>query len=1578
MAKVHSILHLDDSSDFLDLFKNRISGLAPELYLVSSNSPSEALNLIEEVKFDAIVTDYDLPEMNGIEFMNRARDQGYDGIFIFITAQNDRETAAQILQLGADGYYQKESTKDFFNVIAVAIKAQLKKHSLGREKLLSQEKYHSIFDKIPAIIFEIDKNGTLVFGNPALADFLEYEMSELIGKPFFSFIDQSDAKSAENLLFGKFDDKADKITPESSDTQICFHTKSGGKKYGLIQSILLFQEGRRSSKRYFQGSVGIINDLGRIQALIRESRYRIIFENIREGVLLIDNDIIECNSKASSILGYSKNELIGKKLWSFSPLHQPDRENSAQGLERRIALAKGGTQQFFHWKFKRKDGGLIDSEVTLKKIFFGGEAILQATIEDVTDSYLVNRDIETSEARHREFAENIGIGACFVKNDRIVFLNNKFALILGYSSSFDLLNKKLSSLISVQDRRKLRDLILTREKKKLKPIVDTASFYKNGGSLIRLVVRFENTHFQGSSVCSVILHEEKRLDSAEIRKELNLYDFKNLTDQFACPFIELDLKGKIVLLNSCAEKYLQVGLKTLINKPFLSLIEKKTIEAAKIAFNTATTGEYASATVALASSLSPVQIRFIPKLNRDKKISGVFLAVSVQKEDITKSKTLVTSASNYYTFVEGAHEGIAMTDAKETIIYSNRAFADMLGYSVNALVGKNLRDLTDPEDFKKILNETGKRKQGKSSRYIMEIYTKSKEKKKFQLSVSPLIDFMGRYQGGVAVISDITEREKISDELQHANKHLSLLLDVINITQKKLSLGEMTHKVLQSAVNYMDLDSGVVYLFEEDDSVSLAAKLRIGTEIKTTLEKIDFKSSPFTRIKSEKEIIKPKKIPGSIFIPLISEGRVLGCIGLISSKDFYPRYFDEYSLKSLAGEIAQGIRRKRAEEQLTDAARKYKQLFDQMSVGILLLDKSFTIMESNQAAVSITGYGMDELRGVNIEDLSVKTMKKPQVKAQFTAPNTTGHLHKLRRKDGKILDVHNVTIPLTNNMGKIVGYQTILEDRTEEIGNSARLERLNTLHKGLNVISEELHTDKPLSEKLAFITYMSTKKLGIDYSFIWLLDTGSKGPLAADCLSLPCRIDRDGKTKECSLKLAGCHPDFAKNTVNTQIGRPVQENDLILSDDFKMIDIPSGADSLALFPYKEEVLRAMKISNITLLPLRGLHGEKIGMLVLFNRNTAEEVAEDIYKALADLIGRVVMESITNESLKESLTNFRYLYESALTGIYRSSIEDGAFLSANPAAAEILGYNSVGELITRCKFSYLYPAEERKKLIKILKKNRMVKDYEIKATLRDGREVALLINARIFEKEGFIEGAITDVTKMKELEDELKRKNAEMEEFIYSVSHDLKSPLFSIGGYTEMMHSEKLDPKKRSEYIEHIHRNISEMSAFISRLLDLSRAGKVLGNVGELPIMVVLSSVIKDAGIGAEEIICKYSGIPETIKASYRIKEVFQNLVMNAVKAKKPDMPLHINITCKSKGHMWEFTVEDDGTGIKVSHYDKIFLPGFTTSAGRKKGTGFGLSIAKRIIEAHGGSIRFESELGKGTKFIFTLPKTPCI
>jgi len=106
-----------------------------------------------------------------------------------------------------------------------------------------------------------------------------------------------------------------------------------------------------------------------------------------------------------------------------------------------------------------------------------------------------------------------------------------------------------------------------------------------------------------------------------------------------------------------------------------------------------------------------------------------------------------------------------------------------------------------------------------------------------------------------------------------------------------------------------------------------------------------------------------------------------------------------------------------------------------------------------------------------------------------------------------------------------------------------------------------------------------------------------------------------------------------------------------------------------------------------------------------------------------------------------------------------------------------------------------------------------------------------------------------------------------------------------------------------------------------------------------------------------------------------MKQLFQNLISNAIKFRKPDTAPQITISAKPKGNFWEFTIQDNGIGINEEYFDKIFMIFKRLHTKNEyEGTGIGLSLCKKIVEQHGGKIHLESTLGEGTRFNFTIEK----
>lgn len=229
----------------------------------------------------------------------------------------------------------------------------------------------------------------------------------------------------------------------------------------------------------------------------------------------------------------------------------------------------------------------------------------------------------------------------------------------------------------------------------------------------------------------------------------------------------------------------------------------------------------------------------------------------------------------------------------------------------------------------------------------------------------------------------------------------------------------------------------------------------------------------------------------------------------------------------------------------------------------------------------------------------------------------------------------------------------------------------------------------------------------------------------------------------------------------------------------------------------------------------------------------------------------------------------------------------------------------------------------------------------------------------------------------QLSDELKRSNADLQQFAYAASHDLQEPLRVIAGFIkrlEKRYKDKLD-EKAHEFIDYAVDGVSRMQMLIRDLLAYSQVetkGKRFTptNCAEAleQALFGLQSAVEESGSEVT-----YDILPSVIADTSQLSRLFQNLIGNAIKFHGKDVP-RIHVAAEHTGSEWVFSVRDNGIGIGPEYFDRIFVV-FQRLHTREEydGTGIGLAICKKIVERHGGRIWVESEPGRGSTFYFSIP-----
>lgn len=230
-------------------------------------------------------------------------------------------------------------------------------------------------------------------------------------------------------------------------------------------------------------------------------------------------------------------------------------------------------------------------------------------------------------------------------------------------------------------------------------------------------------------------------------------------------------------------------------------------------------------------------------------------------------------------------------------------------------------------------------------------------------------------------------------------------------------------------------------------------------------------------------------------------------------------------------------------------------------------------------------------------------------------------------------------------------------------------------------------------------------------------------------------------------------------------------------------------------------------------------------------------------------------------------------------------------------------------------------------------------------------------------------------------EKLETQNAELERFAYTVSHDLKSPLITIGGFLGYLEEDALkgNTEKLKRDIQRISKAVDKMQALLYGLLELSRIGRMMNAPETIPFSDLVHDAMENVYGQLEAgrvTVQTQPDLPAVTGDRQRLVEVLQNLIDNAIKfmGDQPNPLIEIGQSGENAEHGKSiFYVKDNGIGIAPEHHERIFGL-FNQLDPKIEGTGVGLALVKRIIEFHGGRVWVESEPGKGTTFFFTLSR----
>jgi PAS domain S-box-containing protein len=441
----------------------------------------------------------------------------------------------------------------------------------------------------------------------------------------------------------------------------------------------------------------------------------------------------------------------------------------------------------------------------------------------------------------------------------------------------------------------------------------------------------------------------------------------------------------------------------------------------------------------------------------------------------------------------------------------------------------------------------------------------------------------------------------------------------------------------------------------------------------------------------------------------------------------------------------------------------------------------------------------------------------------------------------------------------------------------------------------------------------------------------------------------------------------------------------------------------------EEVLNDVNSSKIKTIPNEGVSEDVVLReynSVLVNKledkmRQAEQKEIELKEYVAKLERTIEEREKAEKELDRSELRYKKLYDSMMDGFVITSIE-GRILEFNNAFASMLMYE-YDELKSK-NINMLTPSKWHNEEKGIIEKQVFglgySETYEKEMIKKDGSIFPVELRTHLIvndqnEKEGMW-AIIKDITERKKIElmtqklneeleqrvkertSQLKNLNQELEAFSYSVSHDLRTPLRIISGYSKILfeeYSNELSEDAKT-LLEGITKNTNNMNCLIDDLLEFSKLNRKEVALTEINFEKIFDEVFNEISnsTNKDKVKVNISELPIVKGDNALLKQVAANLISNAFKfTSKVENP-EINISANIENSMAIFCIKDNGVGFDMSYSSKLFgVFQRLHKQNEYEGTGVGLAIVKRIINRHGGKVWAESELNKGSTFYFSLP-----
>lgn len=1396
----------------------------------------------------------------------------------------------------------------------VHIVKDVTEHKKAEEALRKSEvRFKNLFQNSPVGIFLL-KDRKFADVNPAFCEISGYTPEEIIGQPvIIGYKDEEEYERVGKYIYEEVARNGIGI----SDARL--KRKNGELFDGLVYLSLIDAE---DPSLGFQAIVIDISERKKTETILMnsEEKFALAFTHSPTAICITtleEGRYIDANDSYLSNLGYKSEEIIGRTIFDIN-LWIDSSESRAFFNE----LLKTGSATNFELRFQDKHGNIRWGICSASIITISGKPCVLTQIIDITEQKLAEEKIHIEEQRFYGITQNLpGVIYQFYAKDNGEYgtsflseLMNEFAEIMSISEGVkpDDVFSDFYSRIHEEDKERFLSSI--------KEAVDTVSRWNFEGRVATKTGKI--IWFQGLSIPTrledrvifdgIILNiTDRKIAEEAAMKE---YNFSHtVLETLPAPFYMFDYeKAHFYRWNKGFSQAIGYSDEELLHMTPFDVVPKSEHDVLMKTFEKVfMEGKVTVEMTVLSKDGSTTPYLLSGNiLNYEGKSYVIGMGINIAERKKAE-EALRAEEERFRIITEQSSDIIILINREGRIIYENPAVEKILGYNFQNRKDQNAFENLHPDDLP----------------FFQELFQTI-----FRGEIPPVkkTEARIRHANGTWRIFEV-----VGGPLRINNVIEMLIANLRDITERKeaeekLYLSELRYRTILEDIQegYFEIDLAGNFTFFNDTVIRVFGYSReelTGMNYRqfTDEDELNHLSQLYNRVlttgEPNKELVfKIRRKDGTFRY-------IEGSISLLKNSSGKPIGF-----RGIAHDITERIL---VEQSLRESEEKFRILTESTPTAVMLYQNNKWIY-ANPAATEISGYSNEELLKLNFWDFvhpddKQTTMERGR-KRQQGEHVTSRYTLRIIAKDGTVkwIDLSGATINIGGSPAGIISVMDITENKRAE---EALLERDDRFKK------------------------LSAHVPGMIYQFV-------RRPDGTYCLPF---VTESIKT------MLGCSPEDVRDDFS-----PIVK--FIYKDDLEKLfaSIEESAKNMTLWTLECRVQ---------------IPGEPIKWV--FGHASPEKLPDGSivwHGYITDITERKKAE----DELKRSEHSLNESQDQAHMGSWEfDSVQQKSFWSAE--MFRMLGRDPALGPMSFDDFLALVHPDDRKSV-----RRDVIKCFNTKAPFHHEYRIVFPDKRMIFiEARGKstsdlqgnltrISGVIQNITERKKTEEEIiklnetleqrvKERTAELEAFSYSVSHDLRAPLRAVHGFGQALledYHDQLDENAR-DYLGRIRRATENMGELIEDLLKLSRIARSEMDIVQVNLSQIVMSIAEEFQKSQPERSVHFI-IEENLEdsADPRLMRIlFENLIGNAWKfTGKIDHP-EIEFGSTFEDGKKTYFIRDNGTGFDMHYAKKLFTPFQRLHTSEEySGTGIGLAIVKRIIARHGGTIRAESTVGKGTSILFTL------